>query len=289
MNITLVHSGALGDTVLLAPLLRSLKQRWPGAQRTVVMRPSFGRMLVDLAVAEAAADGDDSLHSRWFAAGNWGLDAALPWAGCDLLISAVSSGDDPWADHARRLARAGEILFFNPLPPADFPGHVTEFQRGQLMELALPIPPLPPVRHNVNGAVLIHPGAGSRAKCRPPAQFVLLGQRLLRAKKPVEFVLGEAELQRWDESQIDMLGNEFCIHKMPALPDLTRMLRAAAAYIGHDSGPTHLAAALGLPTVAAFTVTDPRRWRPVGPRVVTADEAASVDQIAALVLKMLKE
>jgi ADP-heptose:LPS heptosyltransferase len=66
MKITLVHSGALGDTILLAPLLRSLKQRWPQAQRTLVTRPSFGELLLKLRLIEHFADSDDSIHSAWF-------------------------------------------------------------------------------------------------------------------------------------------------------------------------------------------------------------------------------
>jgi heptosyltransferase-3 len=39
------------------------------------------------------------------------------------------------------------------------------------------------------------------------------------------------------------------------------------AYLGNDSGPTHLAAALGLPTLALFGPTNPQIWSPRGPQV----------------------
>ena len=45
-------------------------------------------------------------------------------------------------------------------------------------------------------------------------------------------------------------------------------LAGASLYLGNDSGVTHLAAALGAPTVAIFGPTDPRIWRPVGPREI---------------------
>lgn len=45
-----------------------------------------------------------------------------------------------------------------------------------------------------------------------------------------------------------------------------RLARAAALFVGADTGPTHLAAALGVPTVALFGPTDPARFGPVGPR-----------------------
>ena len=44
-------------------------------------------------------------------------------------------------------------------------------------------------------------------------------------------------------------------------------LTGAGGYVGHDSGPTHLAAMIGLPTLALFGPTDPAIWSPLGPRV----------------------
>jgi ADP-heptose:LPS heptosyltransferase len=53
----------------------------------------------------------------------------------------------------------------------------------------------------------------------------------------------------------------------PGMEELVRLVAAAGFYIGPDSGVTHLAAALGRPTVAAFGPTDPRVWGPRGERV----------------------
>jgi hypothetical protein len=49
---------------------------------------------------------------------------------------------------------------------------------------------------------------------------------------------------------------------------LADRLTAAALYIGNDSGVTHVAGRMGVPTLAIFGATDPRRWRPRGPRVI---------------------
>ena len=46
-----------------------------------------------------------------------------------------------------------------------------------------------------------------------------------------------------------------------------RLAARAALFVGADTGPTHLAAAAGTPTVALFGPTDPARFGPVGPRV----------------------
>jgi lipopolysaccharide heptosyltransferase I len=46
-----------------------------------------------------------------------------------------------------------------------------------------------------------------------------------------------------------------------------RLASRAALFVGADTGPTHLAAAAGTPTVALYGPTDPARFGPVGPRV----------------------
>ena len=54
-----------------------------------------------------------------------------------------------------------------------------------------------------------------------------------------------------------------------ALEELAGVLASASLYLGNDSGVTHLAAAVGAPTIAVFGPTDPVIWAPVGPRVIT--------------------
>ena len=63
------------------------------------------------------------------------------------------------------------------------------------------------------------------------------------------------------------LAGEFCVNNCSELPQLVEILLSAAVFLGNDSGVSHLAAALGVPTVAQFIRSDPRWWRPIGPRV----------------------
>ncbi len=76
------------------------------------------------------------------------------------------------------------------------------------------------------------------------------------------------------------------------LYELACWLAAARIYIGNDSGPTHLAAAVGTPVVALFGPTDPAVWAPRGPRVAIAAAAAldaiTVEQVANLVQNTLE-
>jgi hypothetical protein len=51
------------------------------------------------------------------------------------------------------------------------------------------------------------------------------------------------------------------------LSRLAALLVECSGYVGNDSGVSHLAAALGVPTAAVFGPTDPAVWAPVGPKV----------------------
>src|SRR4051812_37328373 len=184
-HISIVHQGALGDSLLLIPLFRALRQRFGTCGITLVSRVNMGQMLTMMGFIEGYASADDREHSCWFAA----LEAAdrpnstPAWAHADYLISAVSNGQDAWAANARA-SRAGRdvtsLLFFNPRPEATYDGHVTQWHREQLAALRLAEPSLALPRVNPDGAVLVHPGSGGEAKCWPRERFVELGRSLKR-------------------------------------------------------------------------------------------------------------
>jgi ADP-heptose:LPS heptosyltransferase len=52
-----------------------------------------------------------------------------------------------------------------------------------------------------------------------------------------------------------------------SLPELASLMEGCRFFIGNDSGITHMAAALGVPTVALFGPTDPKVWAPRGEHV----------------------
>ncbi len=115
--------------------------------------------------------------------------------------------------------------------------------------------------------ILIHPGSGSRKKFWPVLNFVNVASSLVsRGNKP-EFILGAAE-----HFLADILSQKnkhhLKIHIVNDLIEFYLLLKTAAGFIGNDSGISHLAAFMGLPTVAVFGPSDPKRWKPVG-RAVT--------------------
>ena len=162
-------------------------------------------------------------------------------------------------------------------PLLGWPAALREQGRHWLKELGL-----------VDNVISLHPGSGSSRKNWPVEQFAVLADRVRRSMsaQPL-FILGEA----------DAAAARALPRLTPAVPVLTnRTLKEVASvlaisrgYVGNDSGITHLATALGVPTVALFGPTDAAMWGPRGANVViirgrapTSEALAAIEPDAVL-------
>ena len=115
--------------------------------------------------------------------------------------------------------------------------------------------------------VLIHTGATKTYKMWHPEQFACLCQRLRRAGC-VPVLIGAGQKDRKQIARVQDFLNEPAIDLCDqlSLAGLTALLQASQGFVGNDSGPMHLAAACGVPTVALFGPTDDRLWAPLAPQ-----------------------
>ncbi|MCK7469277.1 MAG: hypothetical protein MZU91_14895 [Desulfosudis oleivorans] len=151
--------------------------------------------------------------------------------------------------HARGRARTGA----HPAAAAFCRTRSARFRNG-------PRPQPLPRRKSRSKTVLIHPGAGSPRKRWPLSGFRDVAVQLAALRLSPEFVIGPAEQDLLPE----LARRDATVHRPDDSLDLLALLRSAAAYIGNDSGVSHLAAWAGLPSVVIFGPTDPVRWRPRG-------------------------
>lgn len=142
--------------------------------------------------------------------------------------------------------------FYPALPPPDNPLHATDFFSSQVNAPLGRNPRLSlPQKCEQKDAIAIHPFSGSARKNWPLDFYRDLAGRLLL---PVEWTAGP------DEVLTDA-------HRFSDLAELASWLCSVRLYIGNDSGITHLAAVLGVPTLALFGPTDPEIWAPRGNHV----------------------
>jgi heptosyltransferase-1 len=120
--------------------------------------------------------------------------------------------------------------------------------------------------------VVLSPGGGWRAKCWPPERFGALCQKIresLGLRCVVNFGPGEDDLAAAVKSTS---GNTEPLLWNAELGPLMALLGSAVCIVGGDTGPLHLAIALGTPAVALYGPTDPTRNGPYrNPALVTGD------------------
>jgi hypothetical protein len=194
--------------------------------------------------------------------------------------------------------RPARLLGFDPPPHAGIARHITEQWLTQLEGQGVLVPKCIHQRprertlgvgaaHRAAGTaalqqagvdgptVMIHPGSGGASKCWPADRYVELAAciRSCDIATPV-VILGPVELETWPAQRQAALAAVAPVIHMPAPRTLTAILAAAGAYVGNDSGPTHLAALLGTPTFALFGPTPATVWRPLGSAEVLQGDPA---------------
>ena len=115
--------------------------------------------------------------------------------------------------------------------------------------------------------VLIHPGSGGIGKIWPLQRcWQLIEWLLSKAKAPVLVLLGPADQIARPLAQSAATMGAHVITGV-SLSRLAAIISQCRLFVGNDSGVTHLAAALGVPTIAVFGPTNPEVWAPRGPHV----------------------
>jgi ADP-heptose:LPS heptosyltransferase len=134
--------------------------------------------------------------------------------------------------------------------------------------------------------VVIFPGSGNPAKNWPAEKFAALASTLSK-RASVAVILGPAE------SSLKSIFRDRGVAALKDLdlPTVAAIARLAAAFVGNDSGVSHLAAAVGTAGLAIFGPTDPARWRPLGGRIDILRrnpiDSIEVEEVAAALSKFV--
>jgi len=282
-RVAVLRPGALGDAILTLPVLESLRAASPGAHLVVAGSPAF-RLAVDCGLASEAVPFDDARLLGLFAEGG----ASEVVAGCDVCLAYGRRPDPLLAANLRRSGVA-EAIEWPAMPEKG--AHAADHLLGAVEAAGLPVatrvPRLPPQPAWLEAArawlgalgleegfVAIHPGSGGQRKRWPVAHFAEVARR---AGQSVVWLLGPAEGGGREARTIGEQAGTVAAD-LP-LATLAGLLACCRACLGNDSGVSHLAAAVGAPTVALFGPTDPGVWAPRGPHVVVVDGEGDLDGV----------
>ena len=278
MGPTLViHPGALGDVLLAIPALRALRKRHPDARITLAAQSPVGDLLRALAVIDTSVRFERLGLDRLFVGAD--LDASIDvlrhagrvvcWFGARdpafvRELAAIAPGAivaTPWTSDAivweHLLATIGEDRDGADRTPVRVPPSVVADGRRALAAAgwdgAAPL-------------VVVHPGAGGVAKRWSIDGYAdVLAD--IRSRFRVALVVHEGPADR-EPAQALVARLDPPVGKLdnPPLPVLAGALAHARAFLGNDSGVSHLAAAAGAPSVVVAT-PEARAWAPWSPSV----------------------
>src|SRR5258708_3130537 len=269
-RVRVIFPGALGDLMCLVAALAAISRRDPGASIELMARFELARLVAGRSVVARAHSIDSREVGELFADESSG-GARRFFGDFDRIYSFFASDDARF--RARLAAATDAVVSFHPFRPGG-DGHVSEAYLRAICESAsLVDAPLEPTPHDLAAAsgvlaeskcapaslIVIFPGSGSPGKNWPPDKFAALASMLNDKGRSSVVVLGPAETSMepiFRDPGIPVL-------KDLDLPTVAAIARLATAFVGNDSGVSHLAAAVGASGVVIFGPTDPARWRPL--------------------------
>ncbi|MDE0466694.1 MAG: lipopolysaccharide heptosyltransferase II [Candidatus Poribacteria bacterium] len=296
-RILVVKLDHLGDVLLATPVLSNLRRAYPntelhaltGAWSRVVLEkhPDVSKVIEYNSPAFCRTGRSTSLKQTFR------LYRALRRQKYDMIVELRGDWRVVWFAFLRltpkRLDRAA-LQVANKLGLAQFTGtHETTRNLDVLRQAGIPIP-VQTTTFSVTAEdekwvsdflatyqidrkrllIAIHPGSPIELKRWLPERYAELADWLIAQKgAQILFVGVKDEIQIITNIQARMQGESINIAGKTTLTELASILRKCNIFIGNDSGPMHLAAAVGIHTIGLYGPGDPTRFGPVGAKCQT--------------------
>jgi ADP-heptose:LPS heptosyltransferase len=288
-SILVIHQGALGDFILTLPSLETLRKTFPQAKLVIIGYPRILELVGQRFYAEGILSIDQRGMSSFFMRGG-PLDPFLSqlFGQFDLIVVFGRDEEGTLIGNLKGVCD-GHILHINPFPSWGEKIHLTDHLLRQFSRYGFCISGLNPRLHlkesdqdwgrdfwrsrgltlkERSKAIILHPGSGSKRKAWPLERFLRLSQILRdRLGSRILIILGPAEGSEVEKVFEGMDPHTFIQVKGLSLLQLASVMEGCQLFVGNDSGISHLASALGIPTIAIFGPTDPRVWSPRGEKV----------------------
>jgi len=288
VQILVIHPGALGDIILSLPALRILRGQFGNARIILAANTDYAG-----AVAAGYADQILPISSlplhRLHGSDTIPPEDRLWWRSYDRVVSWTGFGNESFARQLTQIHPCALVSSWKP--DGAERRHVARLFADSLNPWLVPprTLPLPEIAIDLTSRqagdawlrdqgvggdqslYALHPGAGSTAKRWPSRSFLELAQRL-RILGDLLIVEGPAETGLGSDLARSVGPGAHLASELP-LRILAAVLSYCRAFVGNDSGITHLAAGLQIPCVALFGPSLPEHWAPQGSHVSVLRDA----------------
>ena len=294
-RILVVRGGAIGDFILTLPAIKLLRDSFPAAHLEILGYKHIVALAEMSGYANATRSIEYARLSSFFS-----RDGALApelmdyFGGFQQVVSYLFDPDEIFAGNLRR---AGVRNLIAGSPKITDQEHAARQLARPLEGLALylddPAAILTPneAREMDSSLIALHPGSGSETKNWPLPRWVAVAESLLAADPGRRLLLigGEADTERVTRLRAFLPNDRVHCAQNLSLVELAARLQNCGLYLGHDSGISHLAAAVGTRALLLFGPTDPAIWAPANPQVrvlrapsLTMDGISLADVMAAV-------
>jgi hypothetical protein len=272
---------------LTLPVLAALRGRFPTRTLEILGYERVASLAVAGGLANRVAALESPTLAGFFARnGAWPAASAEYFAEFELIISYVF---DPEKIFQSNVARCSAAQFLaGPHRPDDS----GKLQATQVLLRPLEVlginkaDPRPrlvlpgPVILSPEPRLAVHTGSGSDRKNWPEPKWAEFLQKLA-ATTHWTFLLigGEAEGERCQRVAATLPPDRVRLAQNLELVELAQMMRSCAAFIGHDSGVTHLAAALDLLGLVLWGPSNEAVWRPMSDRMKLVRDDRGLDAL----------
>lgn len=292
-RIALLQALHLGDFLCAVPAMRAVKGRYPEAEITLIGLP-WVRSILDrypyldrfsefpgYSGLEGIPDDPTGTEAFLQEARGYGYDLAIQMHGDGRLSNAfvaqlgarASLGYRPdGPDHpavldlelvdasedsqVARWLRLVNVLEARGVPELEFPLTAEDWVEAESVARGAGIAVSRPM-------IGVHPGGKDPARRWPAELFAEVADRLageLNAQVVVTGTLDELELAR--RVAAGVRSDVFVVAGRTSVGGLGALLAQMPLVVTNDTGPSHLAAAVGAPSVTLFGPTEPARWAP---------------------------
>lgn len=283
-RILFIRGGAVGDFLLTMPAIRLVREALPDNEIEVLGYPSITALALAAGIVDRTRPLEDARLALFFVPGaNLDPDWCAYFASFDVVVSYLYDPDDYFSQNlkaagVRTLLRGP----FRPLEDISLGSAATQLA-APLAQLALFADALDAPFTYASGSAgaldvlprtwVLHPGSGSPGKNWPMDRWIELLTAISAQDESIQWIItsGEAETNQLAPFLSELRSRGIAHRHLSdaTLPELGQLFGQIEAYLGHDTGISHLAASAGARGWILFGPSNPRIWAPQSPRMET--------------------
>jgi ADP-heptose:LPS heptosyltransferase len=283
-TLVVIHPGALGDVLLAVPALSRLRAQFSEQKCLLIANESIGRFLQECGLIDAWASIQRADVTGLFVGQISDSNELMAWLQACTVAVGWMNDEHQTIENALKHCGVREVRIRSPFAQELKSTHQSDRFMEAIGDTGIHLSAEGLIRIPEDSAglgqtclarygivtdrpiVMVHPGSGSRSKCIKPEILAFVVEQLQSEGTQVLLLEGPA-----DHEAVMAVRHRMCVHPTVVsgvdLSTVAGLLAHVRVFIGHDSGITHLAGLLGVPTLALFGPTDSDRWAPRGPHI----------------------